>query len=179
MPVSIENTPDADVVVWSGPQGLWRYALGEAAPTPAWDESNLGPVAVDPTGAWAVVASDEAVHRIDLTARTPTWSTPTPSVSPRDAAISPDGRWTAIAARDGTARVYDASDGRLRAVFRGHTEQVAAVSFGPHSRTLFTGGWDDIVRAWDVGLLDAEPEALLAEVADAWKLDLSTSLQGR
>ena len=179
VPVSIENTLDAGMLVWSGTRGVWRFQLGDTSATRIWDHNAAGPIAVEPHGAFVVVATDSALHRLDPTTGAIAWTTPTPEVSPRDAAVSPDGRWVAVGARDGTARVYGAAEGTLHAVVRGHTEQVAAVAFGPDSRHLITGSWDDTVRLWDITVLDAHPTVLHEQVTAAWRLDLASSLRAR
>jgi WD40 repeat protein len=60
------------------------------------------------------------------------------------------------------------ADGALRAVLRGHTEQVAAVAFSPDSRHLLTGSWDDDLRVWELAVLDTPATELLQTVEAAW-----------
>lgn len=68
------------------------------------------------------------------------------------AALSPDGRVGATASNDGTARIWELPDGRLRHVLTTQPGRVAlnAVAFSPDGRTLATGGDDSVVRFWDV-----------------------------
>jgi len=68
-------------------------------------------------------------------------------------AFAPGGRVLASGSWDGTARLWQVTDGRaLRppAVLRGHTGFVRSVAFSPDGRTLVTAAEDTTVRIWDV-----------------------------
>lgn len=72
-------------------------------------------------------------------------------------ALSPDGRFLASAAWDGTARVWDLATGAAR-VLEGHQGNVNAVAFRPDG-IVATAGFDGTVRTWPEG----EPGLVLAE----------------
>ena len=64
-------------------------------------------------------------------------------------AISPDGNWLrleAMMAQQGSGTCNRAA----RAVLTGHPGRVTAVAISPDGNWLATGGWDGMVRIWDV-----------------------------
>jgi cytochrome c len=67
-----------------------------------------------------------------------------------DVAVSPDGRFAAIARWDDTARLIDLAALAEVRRFEGHRGNVNAVAFGGLSdRTLYTASYDGTIRAWD------------------------------
>jgi len=73
-------------------------------------------------------------------------------------AYSPDGTRIATASDDGTARVWDAADGKALLTLRGHRpsgiglppyEGVVRVVFSPDGTRLATSGADGTIRLWD------------------------------
>jgi WD40 repeat protein len=79
-------------------------------------------------------------------------------VSAEALAVSPDGRFLASTSADGTAKIWDLADQRLRAVLLGHRGFVYAVAFSPDGRTLATTGYaqEFDVLLWDVSALNGE-----------------------
>ena len=66
-----------------------------------------------------------------------------------DMAASPDGQRIATCSDDGTARVWDASNGKQLVVFKGHSQPVYSVRFSPDGRRIVSGGRDHTARVWD------------------------------
>jgi WD40 domain-containing protein len=69
----------------------------------------------------------------------------------RALALSSDGRWLAVSSEWdiqilSVERVWPATPTTLGR----HRGIVSALAFGPDGRTLFSGGWDNAVRVWDV-----------------------------
>src|SRR5262249_30143391 len=66
--------------------------------------------------------------------------------------FSPDGRWLAWSAADGTLRLTDAATGQEgRTVGEpGQTRYLAGLAFPPDGKRLATRGYDRAVRLWDV-----------------------------
>ncbi len=66
------------------------------------------------------------------------------------AATSPDGRWMAFGAADGSVRLLDLRDGKLRVAAGRHDAAITAVRFVPDSRKLVTAAADGGLIVWDV-----------------------------
>jgi WD40 repeat protein len=66
-------------------------------------------------------------------------------------AVSADGTLIAAAMTDRTVRVWNATDGRLIEVLRGHTDLVMDVAFAPDGKRLASASYDRTVRVWTLG----------------------------
>ena len=79
-------------------------------------------------------------------------------------AISPDGAWVAAASIGGSVAVIDRKTRALARTLVGPGLPVWSVAFLPDSRTLLTGGADNIIRRWNA--VTGEPvDPLLLETA--------------
>jgi len=65
-----------------------------------------------------------------------------------DATFSPDGRWALTASIDGTARLWDASTGKLLKILSGHSASVNRASFSPKGTYILTSSEDGSARIW-------------------------------
>src|SRR5262249_28258737 len=77
-------------------------------------------------------------------------------------AFSPDGKMLATGeglyrfenghrkSEPGEARLWDAASGQLKAVLRGHTDEVVTLAFSPGGKSLATGSGDRTVRLWSM-----------------------------
>lgn len=63
---------------------------------------------------------------------------------------SPDGQQIVTVGSDATARLWNAADGRLLHVLRGHEKTVYHAAFSPDGRLLATASDDLTARLWDV-----------------------------
>jgi WD40 repeat protein len=62
--------------------------------------------------------------------------------------FSADGRWLASGGDDNVVTVRDAGSGEVRAVLRGHREQLYALAFSPDGWTLASSSADRTLRLW-------------------------------
>jgi WD40 repeat protein len=65
-------------------------------------------------------------------------------------AYSRNGRWIATGSTDGTARTWDAADGRLVLTLEAGPQPVDAVAFSPDGDMLATTSADGSVRIWNI-----------------------------
>lgn len=86
-------------------------------------------------------------------------------------AISPEGRTVATASRDGTAKLWNAASGELRAILKGHKGRVARLAFSRDGRTLATGSDDKTAKLWDVEA--GQLKATLKHRGTVWSMDFS------
>jgi WD40 repeat protein len=64
--------------------------------------------------------------------------------------FSPDGKTLASSSQDGTAKVWDATTGRLIHDLRGHSPDICwRVAYSPDGTMLVSGGRDQTVKIWD------------------------------
>ena len=65
------------------------------------------------------------------------------------AVFSPSGDAVLTASWDGTARLWDARTGELKAVLEGHTDRVVSAAFDRSGNAVVTASLDKTARLWD------------------------------
>lgn len=60
-----------------------------------------------------------------------------------------DPKLIATASQDKTARVWDATDGKMKLELKGHADIVSAIAYSPDGKTIATGGADKAVKLWN------------------------------
>ena len=75
-----------------------------------------------------------------------TWKLSDGTVGP--IVFSGDGRWLASGGDDNVVTVRETGGGAVRAVLRGHREQLVALAFTPDGRTLASSAADGTLRLW-------------------------------
>lgn len=81
-------------------------------------------------------------------------------------AISPDGLWVAAAGIGGAVAVIDRKTRNLARTLVGPGLPVWSVAFLPDSRTLLTGGADNVIRRWNAVTGDPVDRLLFETTAD-------------
>jgi WD40 repeat protein len=65
-------------------------------------------------------------------------------------AFSPDGSRFVSGGTDKTLKLWDAGNGQLIRVFKGHTDDVDAIAFSPDGAYALSGGKDRTLRLWEI-----------------------------
>jgi hypothetical protein len=69
------------------------------------------------------------------------------------AVFSPNGRYVGASHRDGIIRIWDVRTGRLIRRFKADIDALYGIAFMPHGNGLVSGGWEGILKYWDISSL--------------------------
>lgn len=143
---------------------IWSLA-GPSAPAVVAMPSPLNAVAVSSSGEIVTGGADGRLYFLasDGTRTGEVAAGPRPVIS---IAISPDGAWVAAASIGGSVAVIDRKAGTLARTLVGPGLPVWSVAFLPDSRTLLTGGADNIIRRWNAVTGEPVDPLLLETTAD-------------
>ena len=151
---------------------IWPLS-GAQTPTVVMMPAPLNAVATGADGEIAVGGADGKVYFLTAAGALAgeVAAGPRPVIS---VAISPDGAWLAAAGIGGTVAVIDRKARTLARTLVGPGLPVWSVAFMPDSRTLLTGGADNIIRRWNAAtgepvdpiLLEAAGDPLAAYAGD-------------
>ena len=107
------------------------------------------------------------------------------SISLAARAFSPDGSRIGTGSKDGTARVWNATDGRAVAQLTGHTGWVHLVAFSPDGSRFLTGSVDGTAAVWNTAtgnrvsaMIAGDSELRSAAFSPDGSLILTTALDG-
>lgn len=88
----------------------------------------------------------------------------------RSLAISPSGRLLAVGSFRGRVGVYDTNQGKVLAVFAGHSREVTALGFSSDEKKLVSGSIDSSAIVWDLSdLATDDPQARKESFDDLWE----------
>ena len=65
------------------------------------------------------------------------------------AAFSPDGQRIVAGSQEGTAKVWDAANGKELLTLKGHKSVIVSVAFSPDGQRIVTGSSDATAKVWD------------------------------
>lgn len=64
--------------------------------------------------------------------------------------MSPDSRWAASGATDGTVKIWDIASGKVLSNFYLPDQEVTCIEYNPQSLALANGSTDKTVKYWDL-----------------------------
>ena len=160
-------TPDGRMLVSvSYDQSVRLWPLDGASPPPVIAmPSPLNAVAIGRDGEIAVGGADGRLYFLehDGARAGDIESGPRPVIA---MAISPDGAWLAAAGIGGAVAVIDRKTRNLARTLVGPGLPVWSVAFLPDSRTLLTGGADNVIRRWNAVTGEPVDPLLFENTAD-------------
>jgi WD40 repeat protein/serine/threonine protein kinase len=182
-----EFSPDGRFALVAGYDGtvqLWRLSLGHSAVRVLRHRSRVSAVAFSPDGQSVLTGAREVTRKDGQSQLWGLDGLPLPNVPPLPqdgevmaVAFSPDGRSVLTAGNEGTVRLWNSADGKLRGQWAyadqsGKPRPVAAVAFSHDSRLIAYGGQGN--RAVLRSAKGAELDAWDAEHAGwVWSLEFS------
>ena len=147
---------DRTVLVWDSdaldaPIERWTYpaAVAEVAFSP--DGSRL---------AVRINAKEVYVHAVDAEPKV----LGSHDARVRDLEWNRAGTQLLTASADHTARIWNAADGTVQSVLKGHTGPVIEARFGPQEATVLTGSYDNTVRVWRLQTTQARTPSEVVDV---------------
>ncbi len=82
------------------------------------------------------------------------------TISTKNVAWSPDGRWLATSSDDGSARIWNGRTGELRFALLSHEATVQDIAWSPDGTRLVTGSIDGTAKVWSI--TEGGPRELLS-----------------
>jgi cytochrome c len=158
--------PDGSALVSvSYDQSVRIWPLSGGAPTVVAMPSPLNAVAIGSNGEIAAGGADGRVYFLagDGTRAGEVAAGPRPVIS---LAISPNGALAAAASIGGSVAVIDRKTREVARTLVGPGLPVWSVAFMPDSRTLLTGGADNIIRRWNAATGEPVDSVLVEKAGD-------------
>ena len=150
--------PNGEYIAVDSSIGIWIYDAntGETLRLFTDEDSQIDMIDFSPDGSTlSYFDRVDSVHIIDTTTWKKVKSITLMGSSIRSVIFSPDGN-TLISAnssstnKDYSMNLWDVNTGKLKTIFKGHTDTVTSMAFSSDGETLITSSWDRSVRIWDV-----------------------------
>lgn len=142
---------------FAGSLRLWyrpHRTTGSWSSRELWDtRTSISQIVFSPDGQLLAISSNDGLRLWSLARGRQLPLPQAAKVAARICAFSPDGRWLASGHQGYTICLWSLTEPTgivLRHTLDQHTNLISALLFSPDSRTLFSAGYDDTLRRWEV-----------------------------
>ena len=128
----------------------WNCESWTIAGSFAEHEEGAMRAAFSPDGRWLAAGTNYRELKLwEVATGTQAWSRKGHASGIHALAFSPDGRWLASTSNE-TIKLWSVEKGDEVFSQQGHKQHVWGVVFTPDGKSLISGGWDGMIRMWEV-----------------------------
>jgi WD40 repeat protein len=148
---AVAACPERRIVAWAtGHRKVCVWEVLKPEPVQIPQSKNCHAVALSPDGQRLIAAVDYTVKIYDIHKRLELFDLRGHKGTVSSVGVSPDGETIATGSWDGTAKLWCAATGRVRATFKWPIGRVCSLAFAPDGLRIAAGGDIGSVVVWDM-----------------------------
>jgi WD40 repeat protein/serine/threonine protein kinase len=150
---ALEFSPDNKQLISADRGGMaeiWDVASGRLLFSVKVANGAIWSVLVDPLSGHYITTSEKALREWDGTTAAPVrdiWTSPSPI---NRAALSPDGRYIAVALTDAKVKIIERASGVVEKEITVDHDAIWSVAFSPNGKKIATASGNEVVSVWDI-----------------------------